>query len=246
MIKRSVRLLLCVCPIIAASSPAKDPFTGAWKLNPSRSTLTDKFKVESAGGMKYIFDLGGGPETIVVDGTDQPTDFNKDGTLSVGVEGAEWKVIRKANGRTTLSATWSLSKDGNTLTDHFTSFNADGSPYSLNYTYARKAGGPGFAGTWVSTSMQAVNYVVVVQVEAYEENGISIIDAASAFTGTKNFAASLVRRVNAHRLELMRKTGDAEPSVFLELELSSDDRTLTITPHLKAGREQQIFVFERQ
>jgi hypothetical protein len=94
--------------------------------------------------------------------------------------------------------------------------------------------------------MRAVNYVVAVQLQAYEEHGISIIDAASVFTGTRNFAASLVRRVNERKLELMRKTGDAEPSVFLELDLSSDDRTLTITPHLKAGREQQIFVFERQ
>ena len=246
MSRRSVLLLLCVCPIVAASSTASDPFVGAWKLDPSKSTLTDKFTVKSAGGRKYVFDFGGGPETILVDGTDQSTELNKDGTLSVGTDGATWKIIRKARGRTILSATWSLSKDGSTLTDHYTSFNADGSPYALNYAYKRTSEGPGFAGTWVSTSVEAVNYVVVVQLQPYEENGITIVDAASGFTGTINFAAPLVRRLDEHRLTLMRKTNTAEPSGFLQLELSSDRRTLTITPHLRPGREQQIFVFDRQ
>jgi hypothetical protein len=246
MSKRNVRLLLCACPLIAASSAGTTPFVGDWKLNPSKSTLTDRMKVESVGRNIYQFDFGGGAETIVVDGTDQPTPLNKDGTLSVGLEGDTWKVVRKANGRTILTAIWSLSRDGNSLTDRFTSFNADGSAYQLNYVYVRKAGGSGLAGTWVSTSMKAVNYVVVIRLRPYEEDGLSIIDESSQFTGNMNFAASSVRRLNERTLVLMRTKDDSAPSDFLRLELSADLRTLTVTPRLATGAEPHLFVFDRQ
>jgi len=36
---------------------ADDPFVGEWKLNPSKSKLSDEMKVESAGGNKCAFDL---------------------------------------------------------------------------------------------------------------------------------------------------------------------------------------------
>ena len=147
-----LRLALFACAVISTAAAADNPFVGDWKFNPSQSTLTDKMTVESVGGNKYTFNFGGGPETIVVDGTDQPTHLYGGDSLSIGVEGDTWKVIRKGKGRTMLSTIWSLSKDGGTLTDHFTGFNADESRYELIYTYERKAPGLGFAGTWVSTS----------------------------------------------------------------------------------------------
>jgi hypothetical protein len=245
MIKRSLRVLLLACLATAPCWAANNPFVGDWKLNPSKSTLTDKMTVESVGGNKYAFNFGGGPETIVVDGTDQPSPLYKGGTLSVAVKGDNWKVIRKQDGRTTISATWSLSKDGKTLTDHFTSSNPDGSPFSLNYVYRRKAEGSGFVGTWISTSLEAVNYIGRIQIQPYEEGGLSIIDAASQFTGNVNFAASLVRRPDEHTLELMRKKSDGELSVRMQLKLSTDLKTLTITPSV-AREEAYIFVFDRQ
>jgi len=155
---------------------ADNPFIGDWKLNPSRSKLTDVMKVESLGANKYTFNFGSGPETIVLDGTDQPGVFGS--SLSVAMEGDTWKVIRKRNGRMQVSAIWSLSENGSTLTDHFTGFNANGSTYSLNYVYQRKGGGSGFAGEWVSTS-ETVNSVVLLQVRPYEGDGLSFILPAS-------------------------------------------------------------------
>ena len=78
---------LFVCLVMTVSQATNDPFVGDWKLNVSKSTLTDRMKVESVGGNKYAFDFGGGSETIVVDGTDQPTQLYGGGTLSVAVEG---------------------------------------------------------------------------------------------------------------------------------------------------------------
>jgi hypothetical protein len=160
----SRRIELLLVAFLAASTlwAADDPFVGKWKLNPSRSKLTDVMKVQSVGAKRYAFNFGGGPETIVLDGTDQPGGFGT--TLSVVVEGpGNWKVVRKRNSRTLLIAIWNLSKDGSTLTDNFTGINPNESTYNLNYVYKRKGGGSGFAGEWVSTT-ETVNSVVMLEV----------------------------------------------------------------------------------
>src|SRR6516162_11416314 len=144
MFKRTFELLLVACLGTGALWAANDPFVGEWKLNPARSKLTDQMKVESVDANKYVFDFGGGSETVVVDGTDQPGNFGS--TLSVTVEGPDtWKVIRKKDGRMLITATWKLSKDGNTLTDDFTGIESNGSTFDLNYVYKRTAGSSGFA-----------------------------------------------------------------------------------------------------
>ena len=68
--------------------------------------LRDEMKVESVGGNKYALDFDGSIETIEADGTDQPGNFGI--TLSVSVLGP---------GRTIITATWTLSQDGNTHLD---------------------------------------------------------------------------------------------------------------------------------
>jgi hypothetical protein len=245
MIKRTLGLVLLACVAISAFAAANNPFVGDWKLNPSKSTRTDKMTVESVGGNRYTFNFGGGPETLVVDGTDHPTVLYGGGTLSVAIEGETWKVVRKSSGRTIISAIWSVSRDGDTLTDHYTGFNAAGSPYNLIYKYKRMSAGSGFAGTWVSTSEEAVDFVLGLQVRPFEENGLAIIDPSSQIMGNMNFAASLVRRLDEHTLELMRKKSDGGVSDFLHLKLSADLKTLTITPHSAAGVEPHILAFDR-
>lgn len=245
MLKRSLPLLVFAFVVVAASWAVDDPFVGEWKLDPSKSQIPDQMKVESVGGNKYAFDFGGGAETIVVDGTDQPSQVYAGDTLAVGVEGATWKVIRKRNGKLMLTAIWSLSKDGAELTDHFTAFNADQSPYQLNQVYRRKAGGAGFAGTWVRTSLETVNYMVVLQLRPFEQGGLSIVDAGSQFTGNMDLPATQVRRPDEHTLQLLRKKKDGELADFLQLKLSPDGKTLTITAPPRDG-EPRVFVFERQ
>ncbi|HEV8408063.1 MAG TPA: hypothetical protein VGQ34_09020 [Sphingomicrobium sp.] len=245
MMKRILGLAFLACVAISAAAAASDPFVGDWKLNPSRSRLTDKMVVESAGGNKYTFDFGGGPETIVVDGTDQPTSLYGGGTLAVGKEGATWKVVRKSGGQTIISAIWSVSADGNTLTDRYTGFNAAGRPYNLLYTYKRTTPGAGFAGTWVSTSEKAVDFVLGIQLRPFQGDGLSIVDPSSQLMGDMDFAAPLVRRLDAHTVEFLRKKAGGELSDFLRLELSPDLKSLTITPHAVAGVEQHVFAFDR-
>jgi hypothetical protein len=258
MFKRTFELLLVACLGTGALWAANDPFVGEWKLNPARSKLTDQMKVESVGANKYVFDFGGGSETIVVDGTDQPGNFGS--TLSVTVEGpGTWKVIRKKDGRMLITATWKLSKDGNTLTDDFTGIEPNGSTFNLNYVYKRTAGSSGFAGTWESTS-ETVNSVFVLQVRPYEGDGLSFIDPSEEETKNVKFdgkdypnlgpnvvpgSASSVRRVNERTLEMTDKI-DGKVMDAQQIELSSDLKTLTMTVHTVGRSEPNILVFERQ
>src|SRR5215472_11750758 len=216
MFKRTIQLLLVSYLASGAVWAANGPFVGEWKLNPSKSKLTDQMKVESVAGNKYAFDFGSGSaETIMPDGTDQPGLAGT--TLSITIEGPEsWKVVRKQEGRILLTAYWKLSKDGNTLTDEFTQFGPNGSSTNVKYVYERMAGTSGFAGTWESTS-ETLNSVFVIKVHPYEGDGLSFINSSEGVTKNVRFdgkdypnvganvptgSASSARRVNEHTLEV--------------------------------------------
>jgi len=102
MAKRIVQLLLAISLLTGTLWAASDPFAGKWKLNPSRSRLTDQMKVKAVGPNKYdLIFSGDNVETVTADGSDQPALFGT--TLSVTVEAPDtWKVVRKTNGRTEI------------------------------------------------------------------------------------------------------------------------------------------------
>src|SRR5690242_18195934 len=132
MSKLGFSLALAAGLMTSAAWAADQPFVGAWKLNPSKSQLADQMKVESVGGNKYTFDVGGGPETVAADGTDQPGYGGT--TVAVSLSGADsLKFVRKQQGRILLTAYWKLSKDGGSLSDDFTSFAPDGTASNVKY-----------------------------------------------------------------------------------------------------------------
>ncbi len=249
MLSRIFQLLLVACLATSPLRAATDPFVGQWKL----SKQADQMKVTKVGANTYAFDFGGGVETIAVDGTDQPGIGGS--TLSVAAEGPNWKVVRKKSGRMLISATWALSKDGNVLTDDFTSFNQNGSRSNVTYVYARKAAGPGFAGMWVSTTL-AASSPVMLQVRPYESNGLSFIIPSAGqtlnliFDGKYHAAAPvgsamLAGRLSARAVETTR-TLKGKITQTRQIELSPDLKILTITVHTAGKDAPNIYVFERQ
>jgi hypothetical protein len=260
MVKRFFHLLLFSCLVASTSRAADDGFVGKWKLNPSRSKLTDEMKFDDLGGNKYALDFGSGnPEIIVADGTDQPASFGT--TFEITVEGPHrWKAVRKKEGRIQLTGIWELSEDGSTLTDHFTSFQPDGKTFSLDYVYTRTAGrSSGLAGTWESSSEQ-VNSVYELQVQVYDGDGLSFINSAQGTTRSlkfdgkdypvvgPNLPAGFVssgRRMDAGTLEFTDKI-DGKTVDSQEVELSPDRKTLTMTAR-RAGRSKpNVLVFDRE
>jgi len=252
--------MLAACLVTGTLWAADDPFVGKWKVNPSKSKLTDEMKVEAVDANKYAITFGpGAVDTILADGTDQPA--LQGTTLSVTVEGpTNWKVVRKKEGRTLLTGFWTLSADGKTLKDEFTAYHADGSTTKLHYVYERTAGNSGFTGTWDSPS-EELNSVIELEIQPYQGDGFSFKGSFYGWTKNMKFdgndypdlsknaapgATSSGRRVNKRSLELTDKL-EGKITQTRRIELSPDLKTLTMSM-LPPGesKSKNILVFERE
>ena len=252
----AVRLLVVACVVTGTLWAAGDPFVGKWKVNASRSKLTDEMKVEALGADKYAITFGpGAVDTIVADGTDQPA--LQGTTLSITVGGPNnWKVVRKKEGRTIVIGLWTLSGDGRTLDDDFTAYQSDGSTTKVHYVYERTAGSSGFTGTWDSAS-EELNSVIELEIQPYEGDGLSFKGPGMSenikFDGhdypKPNAAPGSVssgRRLNKRSLELTGKL-QGKITETRRIELSKDLKTLTMSM-LQPGesKPKNILVFERE
>ena len=259
MSKRRLKLLLVGCVAMRTLSGGSDPFMGKWKLNPSKSQITDEMKVEPVGTNKYALTFSGtDPETVVADGTDQAAVFGT--TLAITVQSPNtWKVVRKKDGHMLISAIWKLSEDDKTLTDAFTGYDAKGSASTVDYVYKRLAGTSGFAGAWENTT-QDTNSSFELHIEAWQVDGLSFITPADHTTRNMKLdgrdypstgpnlpqgSTSSVRRVNEHTLEVTEKIRGKVIDTQ-ELILTSDLKTLTATMHLIGQSRPNVLVFERE
>ena len=257
MLKRLFLLLLVVAIATTRLHATNGSFVGKWKLNPEKSTMHDQMKVDPAGTNRYAFDFGGGPEFIVANGTDQPG--LEGSTLAVTAEAPRvWRVVRKKNGRMQISAIWTLSPDGNSLRDDFTGYPSNGSSFTIHYIYTPIGGASGFAATWDSTSEKPGR--VEIEVQPYQDSGLSFINQAQHSTKNMNFdgkdypvkdanapadAMSSARRVNASTLEFTEKRNGRVVDTQ-HIQLSPDGNTLTMTIQPARGLKPNVLVFERE
>jgi hypothetical protein len=255
--KRIVEILAAACLTTGAAWGAQSPFIGDWKLDPSRTRMPDEMKVASKGGNRYAFDFGGGAETIVADGSDQPGGYG--GTLlSAKAQAPDtWIVERKKDGRLLLKATWKLSKDGRILTDYFREFGSDGALFSMDYVYRRSGGGSGFAADWRSIK-ETMNSPFPLQVTAFQGDGLSFTTVLEKKTQDVTFdgkdypnegpgsrgASSSAERVDERTLAITDKAGGKVTDTET-IGLSADLKTLTITTHVPGSNGPSVMVFER-
>jgi len=102
-----------------------------------------------------------------------------------------WKMVRKQGDHLLVSAEWTLSGDGQTLTDAFTGYRPDGSTLSVHYVYERTAGSSGFPGTWDSVK-EEVGTVIELTIQPNQDGGLSF-DSHEL-----THSLSSARRVNEH------------------------------------------------
>jgi len=257
--KRILKILPAVCLATGMAWAAESPFIGEWKLDSSKSRMPDEMKVESKGGNTYSFDFGGGAETIVADGSDQPGGYG--GTLlSVKAEAPDtWIVQRKKDGKVLIRATWKLSQDGSTLTDYYRQFESDGSTTSLDYVYQRHGGGSGFAADWQSIK-ETVNSPFLMQVKEFQGDGLSFTTPWEQKTtnvkfdgkdypdegpnANRNVSAS-IQRVDERTLVITDKAG-GKVAYTEDFALSADLKTLTVTLRSPGRDKPLVMVFERK
>ncbi len=253
MFKRLIKIMPAACLAAAMAWAADSPFIGEWKLDASKSRTPDEMKVQNKGGNKYAFDFGGGAETIVVDGSDQP---GQGGTmLSVKAAAPDtWIVERKKDGRLMLKAMWKLSKDGSTLTDYYREFERDGSTLSLDYIYERHGGGSGFGADWQSIKETRNSPPLLMQVKEFESDGLSFVTPLEQEAKNMKFdgkeypsgrdATSSMRRVDERNLAITDKYHD-KVTATEDVGISADRKTLTITVHITGRDKPNVMVFEQ-
>ena len=253
--RRILETLSAVCLATSMAWAAQSPFIGEWKLDPSKTRMPDEMKVQSQGENKYAFDFGGGAETIVVDGSDQPGCCGTQ--LSVKPEAADtWIVERKKDGKLLLRGTWKLSKDQSTLTDYYREFEADGETHSMDYVYQRTGNsGSGFAADWQSIK-ETMNSPYQIEVKEFDGDGLSFTTTSEHQTESMKIdgkdypnggagVTSSMRRVDERNLV---KTVKANGKVIEtdDIGLSADLKTLTITKHIPGHDKLILMVFERK
>jgi hypothetical protein len=246
--------LLAITSTLQAANPS---FLGKWKLDPEKSTLHDQMKVTPAGPNRYAFDFGGGPETISINGTDQPG--LEGSTLAVTPQAPHvWKVVRKDKGRMEISAIWTLAPDGHSLRDDFTGYPANGSSFTIHYLYTPIAGVSGFAATWDSTSEKPSP--AELEVQPYQRDGLAFINAAQHSTKNMQFdgkdhpviganappgAMSAARRLHTGTLEFTEKRNGKNFDTQ-QIQLSPDGQTMTITIRSPKRIKPNILVYNRE
>ena len=164
--------------------------------------------------------------------------------LAVTPEGSSWKIERTRYGHKLLTAIWTLSEDGNSLTDNFTSFDKNGTPSNVKLVYTRASAGPGFTGTWTSQSA-AIGAVTILEIRPYNSNGLSLIVPSEQLAVNLNFDGKNVRRIDTQTFEISRKA-KGKITQTEQYSVSSDLKTLTHVVHVAGESEPLITVFERQ
>jgi hypothetical protein len=192
---------------------------------------------------------------IRVDGSEQP---GLGGTLlSVKpVAPDHWIVRRTQDAKLQIEATWTLSKDGATLTDHFRGLQPDGSPLSIDYVYRRKAPGSGFAADWLSVR-DTINSPLTMKVKALDGDGLAFITPSLRTTrdvrpdgkdylreGAPAGTSSSARQIDERTLMITDKAGGTVVDTR-EIALSADRKTLTITLRISGRERPNVLVFER-
>jgi len=255
MLNRTLEILPLVCLATSMAWATESPFIGEWKLDSSKTRMPDEMRVQNQGANKYAFDFGGGTETIVVDGTDQPGCCGTQ--LSVKPEASDtWIVERKKDGKLMLRATWKLSKDQSTLTDYYREFAADGETHSMDYVYQRTgSSGSGFAADWQSIK-ETMNSPYSIEVKAFHNDGLSFttpsehqtesmkIDGKDYPNGGTGVVSSMRQVDERNLVKTVKLNGKVIETD--EIGLSADGKTLTITKNIPGHDKPIVMVFDRQ
>jgi hypothetical protein len=156
-----------------------------------------------------------------------------------------------------LSAVWTLSKDGKTLTDVFTSYQPDGSTSTVTMAYRRAAGNAGIPGTWETTDVK-LDPAYVLEIRPFDGDGLSFISPNSPtpknmkfdgkeyrnMIGAEVSAASAGRRIAQLELEVTDRV-DGKILATRRMTLSPDLKTLTSVVHPARQRLPNTLVFDR-
>jgi hypothetical protein len=201
------------------------------------------------------FQYGSFSWTVKADGTDQPTPF---GTTALKViNSTTWQFTNKNNGKPSLTETWALSADSQTMTRTFVGKKEDGDQFSSVATMKRNAGTAGFAGTWEITAAQMP--FTEIDIEPNGDDGITLHIPADGTTYSLKFDGKDYPekgpRIPASVTVSAKMTGKRAAQATTKLngkvfdnedwEVSADGSTFTDTEHDAGSDKPALIILHR-
>lgn len=249
---------LAVCALAIPAFCADEPFAGTWKFNKSKSDLKGQSEtIASLGNNKYKLTYGDISFDITADGTDQPSLPGM--TLAIQPLAAnKWQIVSKTAGKSYGTGIWTLSQDGNSISDDFKGTRADGTPNDSHATLKRTAGTQGFAGTWMLEDVSFNPSLLVIAVSgkgnlniSYPSNKSSLLltmdgkDCTVEGPQVPKGATASAKRAGPDAITVTNKLSGKLMDTT-EWKVSADGKTLTQTEHDAGVPKASVSVYDRQ
>ena len=254
--KTRLRAVAAFVVLVGVSLVAADPsYVGKWKLNTAKSQLTgDTVTISKAADGMMTFDGQGFKYSFKTDGKEYPT---PDGATAAWTQASPdtYDVTIKGGGK--LIATYQAVVKGEALNLAGKLSKADGTTSDFSAAYKRKSGGPGLAGTWISTEVKAS--VSTLEVSAARPTAYRSrrqwCDVRGQFNGKETPAlgrlkgskiTTIFKKTTANSFEVTNRVDGKAMSTEI-YSVSADGKTLSIdgTP-TNAPTEKYKVVFDRQ
>lgn len=262
MLIRTLQSLLVVC-LLAGAVATSDPFVGKWKLDTSKSKLTgEEIIVKALAGNKFSLTFPGNiTDTLIANGKPQRVRLGYVVSLTA-IGPREWRFAYKLNGDRITSVTWILSRDAKTISIEATGTRPDGSQLRTSELFERTVGSGGFAGTWKRTRVTGETGEAPEEqvIRPYDHGGLTFDFPAwrdvlsikfdgqyypETGPGVPRGAVSSARRLNDRAIDETEKV-KGQVLDTMELRISQDGKTLTVTEHDAGQSSPQVFVYRRE
>jgi hypothetical protein len=249
-------LTFCAVPLAIATD---DSFLGKWKLNPEKSQFSGlTYKVEDAGGDKYMFVFGDDAETVTFDGKPHVTKYGNAWSVTKSGPNA-WKWTIKRDGKVISDAIWTVSDDGTTSDYVNEDTRPDGTTSHNETKLKRTAGTSGLVGTWESMEIK-IGSPGTIEIANWKNHGYSFVNPTYkgrtefkldgkdyADKGPRVAKGSTVsaKRVDDRTIEVTSKLKGKTTAVD-RYEVSVDGKTLTDTIKYPGLDKPEVDVYDRQ
>lgn len=150
--KRSTFVLVLTVLAFVTASAADAPYFGKWKVNSSKSQMTNMLTIEKLPSGDLRFEESGLAYTFKIDGKEYPV---PDGSTVMWKAAGDntWDVTVRANGK--VAAMAKLKVDGNMMSATQTIPQAGGQDISQSSTLKRVSDGTGPVGKWQAVKTDA-------------------------------------------------------------------------------------------
>jgi hypothetical protein len=233
--KNAMRAGLFLIGLLPTLAIAQSSISGTWKLDVGTlPTSTDPLVWLLQDG-RYQCKSCMPPIDVKADGRDQPTPRQSYDTISVRILNDHTvREIEKKNGRVDSDETFTISADGNTVTDEFASWKA-----TMIRMTSGPAGSHALSGTWRPVKMESVDNAGLLITYTLEDEVLTMsrptgllykakVDGTAVpYEGDPEKHSVSVRRVDASTIEETNEL-NGKPTSVARMTVATDGKSMTI------------------